>query len=391
MQPALVLEPDSVESAAKALALCRREQLSLIPVGAGSRLHVGNLPARLDAYLSTACLKGVLDYEPADSTVTVDAGTPLAELQRELESQKQFLPWDVPRADLGTVGGILATGEPGFRRRPGARPRDLLLGFEGLLADGTEIKAGGRVVKNVSGYDLMRLVVGSRGTLVLVTRAHLRVRPLPETVATWAVSMAGPGSAEQLISRLRETSIDPEVLAMIDPRLGDGLSLSGWALLLRYEGQADEVVAAGKQMSEALSSEEVWRIEEGLGSELWLRLRDFPTLKGDDPFPIVIMGQAVPSRTTQLAEKWQGAGPLVCYPQSGLVYIRTDDPEAYTNLMEAAREQGANAVLEVGPPALKAQVDVFGEVPGGFDLMKRIKEKLDPAAIFSPGRFVGRL
>ena len=391
MKPSLVLEPDSVDSAGRALALCQRERLSVVPVGRGSRLHVGNLPAGLDVYLSTAHLQGVVDYEPADSTVTAEAGTPMAELQKELGRHNQFLPWDAPRSDQGTVGGVLAAGEPGFRRRPGSRPRDLLLGFEGLMADGTAIKAGGRVVKNVSGYDLMRLVVGSRGTLVVVTRAHLHVRSLPEAVATWAVSMTGPGSAAQLISCLRETSIDPEVLAIVDPRLGDRQSLPSWTLLVRYEGLEDAVVAAGEKMSRALSSEEIWRIEERQSTELWLRLRDFPTLKEGDPFPIVIMGQSIPSRTAQLAEKWQGAGPLLCYPESGLVYARTDDPEAYSSLLETAREQGANAVLEVGPPAVKAQVDVFGEIPGGFELMKRIKEKLDPAGILSAGRFVGRL
>ncbi len=391
MKPSLVLEPESVESAARALALCRRERLAVVPVGGGSRLHIGNLPARLDVYLSTVHLEGVLDYEPADSTVTVDAGTPLASLQRELGHQNQFLPWDAPRADRGTVGGILAAGEPGFRRRPGARPRDLLLGFEGLLADGTIVKAGGRVVKNVSGYDLMRLMVGSRGTLALVTRAHLRVRPLPETTATWAVSMTGPGDAVPKILRLRKALVEPEVLAVVDPGLGSRESLPGWTILLRYEGLEDEVVGAGNKTLGALRSAEIWRIEEQQSIELWRRLRDFPAVEREDPLPVVVRGQSIPSRTHQLVEKWQGVGPLLCYPENGLVYARTDDPEAYSSLLETAREQEGNAVLEAGPPELKAELDVFGEIPGGYELMRRIKEKLDPAGIFSPGRFVGRL
>jgi glycolate oxidase FAD binding subunit len=214
---------------------------------------------------------------------------------------------------------------------------------------------------------------------------------MPETVATWAVSLTRPGDSTQVIARLREAFVDPEVLAVMGPRLAGGESLLGWTLLLRYEGLEDEVEAAGEKTLGVIPSAEVWRMEEGQSTELWIKLRDFPAFKDNDPLPIVVRGQSIPSRTCRLAERWQGAGSLLCYPESGLVYVRTDDPEAYSSLLEMAQEQEGNAVLEVGPAQMKAQVDVFGEIPGGFELMKRIKEKLDPTGILSPGRFVGRL
>jgi len=190
---------------------------------------------------------------------------------------------------------------------------------------------------------------------------------------------------------LRKALVEPEVLAVVDPRLAARESLPGWTILLRYEGLEDEVVAAGNKTLRALRSAEIWRMEEQQSMDLWLRLRDFPAFKDDDPLPVVVRGQSIPSRSHQLVEKWQGVGPLLCYPESGLVYVRTDDPEAYSSLLETAREQEGNAVLEAGPPELKAELDVFGEIPGGYELMRRIKEKMDPAGIFSPGRFVGRL
>ena len=180
LSPSLVLEPDDDETCARALALCHQEDMAVVPVGGATRLELGNVPSRLDVYLKTSHLEGVEDHIPGDLTVSVRAGTTLEALQQELARANQFLPLEVPNPSRATIGGILAIGEPGLRRRPGARARDLLLGFEAVLADGARVKAGGRVVKNVAGYELMKLFVGSSGTLAVMTRAFLRLRALPE-------------------------------------------------------------------------------------------------------------------------------------------------------------------------------------------------------------------
>ncbi|MFQ5792720.1 MAG: FAD-binding oxidoreductase, partial [Acidobacteriota bacterium] len=288
-----------------------------------------------------------------------------------------------------------ASGEAGFRRRPGARPRDLLLGFEALLADGTTVKAGGRVVKNVSGYEITKLLVGSRGTLALITRAHLRLRPLPETLLTLWVSFAGPGEISGAVSRLRGEAVEPQWMAVTDPSFGAVGSLEVWALWLRFEGLEEEVRWEAEKSRrilapcEGLRAMESW--DPGDSERRWQRLRDFPDPREHCAFAMVVRGQVVPSRALQLARSWQGIGPLVAYPDVGCVYVRSDDPSAYSRLLREARILGANAVLESGPPELKKEVDVFGESPGGFELMRKIKQTLDPKRVFSPGRFVGRL
>jgi glycolate oxidase FAD binding subunit len=389
MKPPLVLEPVSPEAVAKTLSFCSREGLAVVPYGGGTRLHVGNLPARLDCYLSAFHLKGVEDYEPADSTVTVHAGTPLRDLQALLAKERQFIPWDPPSVERATVGGVLASGEPGFRRQPGARPRDLLLGFDALLSDGTSVSAGGRVVKNVAGYELMKLLVGSRGTLAFLTRVHLRVRPIPETTVTLAVSLRGASSVSDALSVHRSNALQPEVIAVIDPSLAASLSFKGWLLLLRYEGIAEEVSDHCGRSEDLLRGNDVTRPTPGESDSLWDRLRDFPASSVESP--IVVLGQVLPSRTVRLAEKWQSRGPIVAYPDAGLVYASSEDPGDYPYMLSKAQELEGNAVLEAGPREVKARLDVFGERPGGFELMKKIKEKLDPDGIFSPGRFVGRL
>lgn len=392
MKPSLVLEPGSAEAAAATLSFCHREGLAVVPCGGGTRLHVGNLPARLDCCLSSVHLSGVVSYQPGDLTVSVEAGTPLRDLQFALAEGKQFIPWDPPAAGGATVGGILAAGEPGFRRAPGSRPRDLLLGFEALLADGTAVAAGGRVVKNVSGYELMKLLVGSRGTLAFLTRVHLRVRPLPETIVTLAASFDSPERLADGLSFLRRGVATPEVVAVLDPAVAMSLTLEGWVLLLRFEGIDEEASGDCRKAEELLPANDRSRLDGPDGERVWNALRDFPSPEPASESECIVLGQVLPSDTARLVERWQTQGPVVAYPEAGRLYTKTDEPEGYMHLFSSAQELGGNAVLESGPQALKSHLlDVFGETPRGFELMRKIKEKMDPNKILSPGRFVGRL
>jgi glycolate dehydrogenase FAD-binding subunit len=384
--PALVLLPKDEEACARALSLCHDERMAVVPVGAGTRLEVGNPPSRLDAYLSTLGLVGVDDHIPGDLTVAVRAGTRLGALQRELAGAGQFLPVDPPFPEKATVGGIMALGEPGFRRRPGARPRDLLLGFEAVLADGTRVKAGGRVVKNVAGYEVMKLFVGSQGTLAVMTRAFLRLRALPEEVVTAALRFRGASAAAEAFRRISKLALAPEGVALLNPSYAEELGFADWTMLLRFEGFGE----VAREGVEEVRRQHSPRPVEVVASSLWDDLRDFP-LRSLGEEEILLRGQAAPTRSFGLAERWQEGGPLVAYPDGGLVYSHNRDPEALADRREAAKLEGANVVVERAPSSLKADADIFGELPGGFELMKRTKERLDPKGILSPGRFVGRL
>jgi len=388
--PALVLLPEDEDACAKALALCHEEQMAVVPVGAATRLEAGNPPSRLDAYLSTLRLAGVDDHIPGDLTVAVRAGTTLGALQRELARAGQFLPVDPPRPDEATIGGIFALGEPGFRRRPGARPRDLLLGFEAVLADGTRVKAGGRVVKNVAGYEIMKLFVGSSGTLAVMTRAFLRLRALPEKVTTVALRFRRALGAAEVFQEIARLPLAPEATALVNPvhadALGLGLGVGEWTMLLRFEGFREETSQSVEEVRRRQSPRPV----EVVPSEIWDELREFPVRPLGEG-EMLLRAQAAPSRSFGLAEGWQDGGRLVVYPDGGLLYSHTEDPEALSHRRDAARLAGANVVVERAPSAVKQESDVFGELPPGFELMKRTKERLDPKGILSPGRFVGRL
>ena len=386
MHPSLVLEPEDDEGCVRALALCHEEDLAVVPVGGGTRLPLGNPPSRLDVYLSTRALAGVHDHVEGDLTAVVGAGTTVVDLQRALAPAGQFLPVDPPHPSRATIGGVFALGEPGIRRRPFARPRDLLLGFEAVLADGTKVKSGGRVVKNVSGYELSKLFVGSSGTLAVMTRAYLRLRALPEEVSAVAAVFRSATEAGEAAHRLSLLPLPPEATALANPKLSRELGYEEeWMLFLRLEGFREEVSAAIEGARALLP-----RGAEAIAPSVWETLRDFPlTPSGENE--LFLRGQVSPARTTELAEGWRDGGPLLAYPDSGLVLSRTEDGDALPDREERARLSGGNVVIECGPAALKAERDVFGEIPDGFGLMKRIKEKLDPKGILSPGRFVGRL
>ena len=386
LSPSLVLEPETEEGCSRALALCQSEGMAVVPLGAGTRLEVGNPPSRLDVYLSTRALAGIVDHVEGDLTLVVRAGTSLEALNRELSHARQFLPLDPPLPSKATIGGILALGEPGFRRRPGARPRDLLLGFEAVLADGTKVKAGGRVVKNVAGYELSKLFVGSAGTLAVLTRAFLRLRALPEDVVSIALPFSRLSRAAQAFHAIARQAVAPEAVALLNPELSRELGWEDWTVLLRFEGFREETSEGADEARRHAGT----RGAESTRSGVWDELRDFPARPLGEA-ELLLRGQAAPARLFALAESWQDGGPLVAYPDSGLVYSHTRDLEALANRRESAALCGANAVVERAPSSIKNEIDVFGEIPEAFEIMKRIKEKLDPRGILSPGRFVGRL
>jgi glycolate oxidase FAD binding subunit len=386
LSPSLVLEPETEEGCSRALALCQSEGMAVVPLGAGTRLEIGNPPSRLDVYLSTRSLAGIVDHVEGDLTVMVRAGTPLEALNRELVRARQFLPLDPPLPSKATIGGILALGEAGFRRRPGARPRDLLLGFEAVLADGTKVKAGGRVVKNVAGYELSKLFVGSAGTLAVLTRACWRLRALPEEVVSLALPFSRLTRAAQAFHDIARQAVLPEAAALLNPELSRELGWEDWTLLLRFEGFREETSEGVDEARKHAGR----RGAEATRSSVWDELRDLPVRPLGEA-ELLLRGQAAPARVFALAESWQDGGPLVAYPDSGLVYSQTRDLEALANRRESAALCGANAVVERAPSSIKNEIDVFGEIPEAFEIMKRIKEKLDPRGILSPGRFVGRL
>src|SRR5512138_323453 len=215
--PEAVVFPGTAEDVSAVLALCREARAAVVPWGGGSSIGLGAPPRRLDVVLGLARLTGVLEHEPADMTSTVRAGTLLADYQRALGKNDQWLALDPAWPDRATIGGLLATNASGPRRCRYGTLRDQLIGLRVAHPDGSVTKAGARVVKNVTGYDLNKLYVGSLGTLGVIVEATFRLYPLPAAEETWLGLFPALARAAEAAMRLLDSPVVPAAVELLDP------------------------------------------------------------------------------------------------------------------------------------------------------------------------------
>lgn len=362
IEPRMVWKPTSV---GELLAMTRQAEtdgLAVIPWGGGTHMDLGFAPVRYDVALDMTGLKGVVEYHPDDLVLTVLAGTTLAEVDEVVRPQGLRLALDPPWPERATVGGVLAANASGPLRHVYGTARDLVLGMKVALTGGTEVKGGGRVVKNVSGYDLVRLFVGSLGTLGAIFEATFKLMPRPAVQETLAIECDGPETCEAWLSRLCGSDFAPASVELHR----DG----GWFLLVGLEGER-ELVA-----SQRLALPAGGAVPPGPSdADTVLKVSVLP---GD----VVRYAAAAPAGATVVGAA--GVGVL-------RVHLAQGSPASVRTLREAAQAMGGTLVVERAPAALKAEVDVWGPVGDSLELMRQIKQTVDPHGMFSPGRFVDRL
>ncbi len=342
--------------------------------GGGTRMRLGAPPDRVDLKLSTTGLAGIVEHHRSDHTVEVRAGTTVAALNRELAPSGQFLPLDPPLPDRATLGGVIAAGDPGYRRAPGARPGDLLLGLSAVLGDGTPIHSGGRVVKNVTGYELGRLFTGSLGTLGMLTRVVLRLRALPEASRTVLLPLPPGDPVETFVNRALAGS-GGEATAIAPPGTGiPGLpeGHDGFTLAVRHEGLREEA-AAGK--GPAMEPDEEARF--------WAGVRDFPVVAPQRLGGCGLRGTGRRTAVLRTAWKWAAFGPALALPDVPRVFAAVP-PDRLDAALETAREEGVAVGIENA-----AAGEAFHPPPSApaAALMRRIRIALDPRDTLAPGRF----
>lgn len=276
MVPGLVARPRTEAEVAAVLQICSREGAVVIPWGAGAHQRLGHLPERADVVLSLAGLNQVVEYVPADMTVTVQAGMSLAELQELLAPHGQTVPLDPPGARLATVGGLVATGLSGPRRLAYGGVRDLLLGTRVALLDGRVIKTGGRVVKNVAGYDMNKLICGSFGTLGVITEVSLKLRPLPRASQTMQFSFPTREAALEAEEAILSSELLPAAVVV----LGEGPGPATLAVAL--EEMPENVAYQAGRLASTIGAGAVLQGEEE--ARFWQRLSEAPPRRQPDPW-----------------------------------------------------------------------------------------------------------
>ncbi len=423
--PIAVVAPEDRGQVAEVMQWAARNGVAVFPRGGGTKLALGNIPENAGLALDLSRLNQVIDYQPGDMTVTVEAGIPLEALQRELAAARQFVPLESPAPSRSTVGGALSVGSVGAMAHAYGPPRDWLIGISVVGADGVETKAGGRVVKNVTGYDLNKLYTGSLGTLGVIVEASFKVSPLqPEErlVAAPFGSMedavsagrelldipAGPMSYGAVTGGLaRRLFSSPALMESGEAPLGqeprermNGLGLcffSGRAGAIRrrvaetsaalLQAGADGAAQVGREGEAAVRhwvAGLCWEddILPALALKLSASRREIPSLAA------ACLSIRLPDTDTE----------ALVDPGFGTVRVFfLGDPEdadalkAIGDVRRAAQRHSATAVVEVCNPSLKTQIDVWGEEQGSMAIMRRIKEQFDPQRLLNRGRFIGRL
>lgn len=400
------LRPASQEEAAEAIRQACATNTPVYPLGGGTSLGLGVVPTEAGLGLELSGLTKVIDYPARDLTVTVEAGITMAELSRLLATERQRLPVDVPQAGQATLGGVIATNWNGPRRYGEGLLRDYVIGISAVDGRGMPFRGGGRVVKNVAGYDFCKLLTGSLGTLGVITQVTLRLKPIPEQMALVACAAADEPAAERLLAALGTSRSRPTAIELLagpawekEPTLAalDRPSSHPLFLVVGLEGTGAEV----ETMTQRLLAE--WRtlgvsqpLVVGATADLWRRLVEFPA---EEEAPLVLKVCVVPRGTTEIlaaARRLDRDCSIQAHAGSGVLLLRFSQlpAEGLTRALVGTLQPLAAAhhghVITLANPGRVEMTpqSVWGATDVPLGLMARVKQQFDPRNILNRGRFV---
>jgi glycolate oxidase FAD binding subunit len=373
-----VYEPETIEDVGAIIEQAARTRRGLLITGGRTRLHWAPLARDIPAALSLCGLAGVDQFEPEEGVLHVLAGTPVEEIRSLVLAEGWELPLDSPGA-TSTVGGTVASAVVGPRAQAFGRVSDAILGLDLVGGDGVASKCGGRVVKNVTGYDLAKLYCGSFGTLAVITGAWLRLRPMP---AVRRVFSAGSGSGREAFEACRALTRLASVRAWV---WNQAPGEESGEVVIELGGSEEGVVHDRAQIATLLE------LSEAEANRIDL-LRDERAEVGNDA--VVLRARVQGTECESLSRLILGLGLRVSVdPGLGVIHARgrLASPEQLLAIRKSARAGGGFATFEVLPDAWRAELSVFDEAGGPEALTTALKNRFDPAGILNPGRSAARV
>ena len=422
MRPAAVVSPADGAQVAEILRFAAAEKLAVIPTGGCTKLSIGSRPARYDIALDLSRMNRVLAYDPHDLTLGVEPGARIEALLRTLAEQKQFLPLAVPFLDHATIGGIVAANSSSPLRHAYGAVRDFCLGMEFVTGEGAQAKSGGRVVKNVTGYDLHKLLIGSLGTLGVITRVNFRTFPMPQAQGTFVATFSSAEAAFDFCRTVSHSVLTPQIMEVANPGTA-ALIFSGefsarleprtWSVIISTAGlpavvQRHEIELG--RMAGPAEADEFLPLSDAEADSVLAQIREFPRLMieratGGLIFRISAVSGVLPTLLGKLRVlAAQRALDFVSLGRaSGIFYVsflpQTQVPPSPELLAGVVAEvfricdqpgMQTSAMLEWCPAELKTSPEiVWGPARPDFELMRRVKRSFDPQNVLAPGRFAG--
>ena len=422
--PSAIVRPTSPEEVVELVRFAAADRLSCIASGSRSKLDFGMPPARYDIAMDMRSMQSIAHYDAGDLTLSVDAGMPLRQLESVLSSKHQFLPLAVPCYESSTIAGAVASGIDSALRQQYGTVRDFLIGAEFVDGSGNLCKSGGRVVKNVTGYDLHKLLVGSLGTLGIITRLNFRTFPSPQVYGGYLAAFPDAEASLAFRSSIDSKALpiangevlDPDAATLLRSMLEKSnvslpLGTGGWLVSTSYEGNESVVQRISRELeklAQAAGSSEHGELDASTDSALsgafresfdWLRWSAPAvalfriTLPSVSPLNLRSLQNIATGTSVRSASFLRANGVLyfmVLAQQEQLSFI-----DALSNVAEsvfkAVVDARGTATLLHAPQTLKQRINIWGPKRPDFHLMQSIKRSFDPKNIFSPGRFVGGL
>jgi glycolate oxidase FAD binding subunit len=445
--PKAVVFPKNTDETAQVVQFSNQENLAIVACGSRTKMAMGNPPQKLDMVVSMSRMNHMLDVDTSNLTMTVEAGVKFRDIQARLATQEDrcylpidemgedenevicsdrsnsgcFIPMDPPYADKATIGGIIATNSTGPRRLFYNLPRDSIIGIRVVAPNGDILGSGGKTVKNVSGYDISKLMVGSMGTLGILCEMTIRMLPMPEKMETLLISFPTLSNAYAFVERIFKTSLLPAAVEIMNKEAYGHLKVSdipdfgsnGYVAAVALEAfepavkrMRDEILDMarnGGSENDAVLEEEnhgsFWLEVSQLSATLHKKFSGLISAKLNYPLSLgkemMAFGESVFSQANLDYTLQAHAGNGICLTSLLIDHQDTVATKkalvAMGQLLGYCRENDGNLVIQRAPTEVKGELKMWGEIGSGFVVMKRLKDQVDPNGIMSPGRFVNGL
>ena len=384
--PGCIVYPQTQEQLAEVITAAYRNKWRVLPCGNGSKLKWGSL-TKVDIVVSTQRLNKIINHAVGDLTITVEAGVKFADIQATLAKHNQILALNPTTPDLATIGGIIATNDTGSLRQRYGSVRDQLLGVTFVRADGQIARAGGKVVKNVAGYDLMKLFTGSYGSLSIITEATFRLYPMQSASGT-AILTGSKDAISQAADTIRGSALTPTQADLLSSQLVSSMGIGkGLGLILRFESILESVK---EQLNQVLQVGEKLGLTGAVYSDteeqnLWHRLPEQIHLP-ESGSEITCKIGVLPNAAVEILDRADLGSINI---SSGLGILRFEDENKVLEMRELCQEYSGFLTVLSAPIEVKRKIDVWGYSGNALELMRGIKKQFDSENILSPGRFVG--
>jgi len=419
-KPKVVVSPRTIDEVSKVVAHANQQHLSIIPRGNGSKMGMGGIPKKIDIILSTSWLNRITDSDCENLTLSAECGITLNEVQKSLAKvgKGYFLPLDPPFTEKATLGGITATNSSGAKRLLYGTARDMIIGTKAVFPNGDIVVSGGKTVKNVSGYDMCKLLIGSYGTLGILCEMTFKLLPLPEKEATLLLSFARLEEEDGFVREMRGSQLIPSSIetlnAMAVQKMKYSMSMppnGNYLVAVGLEGVAESIDRQIFEMGEIGKKHGVLDAAT-LGPEkhqaFWIAIRDFAERLTETYANLICLkSNVLISKIGEILGSYEKIAresgidcAFICHSGSGILYSYIlpgkkfrSKIESFAGLIgkltsEAVKNEG-NLVVESSPLLIKKNVDVWGHSRGDYLVVRRLKEQIDPAGILNIGRFVG--